>query len=336
MASERLPKLLVGSSKEGLPVAEYFKEQLSTVVDMTLWNDNFFMPGEVAVESLEERSRQFDGALVVGTADDRVVSRGVDSASLRDNLLFEFGVFVAVFGRRRAILALEGLGSTKVPSDLFGLTCVGFTRSDPLESGLAQALVDVRRVVDSFTLDVVSAEVAGRLDDALKVFLNDLHSALGATAQVGFHVWVKDSKSTPPRLVRVARGRTSPKAPLAKSYVEGEGITGECWRTGSQVFVDFSQEPYRSVNQTTWESFGPVATKGMDFQSLEVSRERHRAVGATPIVSSLSSGAEFLGCLSYNIGPNVDAFDFKADMRTVENVLDKAVEVMRIILEAGD
>lgn len=244
-------------------------------------------------------------------------------------------MFIAIFGRRKAILALEGLGSTKVPTDLYGLTCVGFERTDPPAIGIEVACREVKRVVTAFSLDSVDQELALRLEGVLRAFLGDLQEAMGAPPLLGFHIWVLDHRLQPPKLVRVARSRTSPKAPLGKEFVEGEGIVGECWRTAAPVNINFAEEPYKSVTESNWNDFGPGVRKGMSYDLLTRSRERYRAVGATPIISDLSSGTRFLGCLSYNVGPNISAVDYNPSLIEVERVLDKAAEVIRIVLDAS-
>lgn len=330
---ERKPRILVGSSSEGLPIAKALRDALAAEIELHLWNDSFFTAGEYAVESLDERSRIFDGALVVGTADDRVISRGSEVEAIRDNLLFEFGMFVAIFGRRRAILALEGLGQVKTPSDLFGLTCVGFTKTAQLGDGLSDAIIEIRRVVGGYSLGAVDSEVAQSIEEVLRTFLGDLQSALSNHPNVGFHAWVVDEKLSPPLLVRIARSRTSPKAQLGVVFAEGEGLVGECWRTASPVYVDFSEEPYRSSTEETWNSFGAGVRKGMSFELLRASRERYRVVGVSPLISTLSTGTRFLGCISYNVGPNADAFAVTPDVVAVDSVLDRVAEVIRIVLE---
>lgn len=334
MPDTRRPRLLMGSSTEGLDLARQLRDLLRPDVEVQLWSEGFFMPGDYTLEALTERSRAFDGGLILGTADDRLSYRGVDVESMRDNLLLEFGLFVAIFGRKRAILALEGLGTTKMPSDLFGLTCVGFERTSALSEGLTDAATAIRRAASEFSLDVIDADVAQRLEAILRAFLYELQETMGATAALGFHLWLVDERVTPPQLVRVARNRTSPKAPLGKKFAQGEGVVGECWRTQSAVSVDFGEEPYRSMKEAGWRDFGPGARKGMSFELLEASRERYRLVGATPIVSDLATGARFLGCLSYNVGPNVDAVNLVRNPSVVERVLDRVVEVVRIVLES--
>lgn len=333
-STDRKPRIFIASSSEGLPTARAVKDLLEPDVDAQLWDDGIFLPGEFTLESLEARIKFFDGAVVVGTADDRLSFRGKEVASIRDNLLLEFGMFVATLGRRRSILALEGIRSTKVPSDLYGLTCVGFERTDPVSDGLGEAITEIRRVVATLPLEVVEPELAVRLEAVLRAFLGDLQEAIGATPQLGFHGWVVDPRLHPPRLVRVARSRTSPKARLGKDFAEGEGIVGECWRTMMPLHLDFDEEPYKSATQSTWDDFGPSVRKGMSFELLQTSRERYRAVGATPLISEVPSGNRFLGCLSYNVGPNISAVTFRPRLPDVEMVLDRAAEVFRIVLES--
>lgn len=334
MPHSRAPRLLVGSSKEGLETAEGLKTRLEPDVELHLWNDGIFVAGEYTLDSLVQQSRQFDGGLIVGTADDRVFSRDQDLDSIRDNLLLEFGLFVATFGRRKAILALEGLGSTKMPSDLLGLTCVGFEKTSPPDEGIQAAAIEIRRAAEGFSLDVIDPDVARGLEDILRAFLADLQDAMGTTAALGFHVWVVDERISPAALVRVARTRTSPKAQLDKQFFQGEGIVGECWRTASAVRVDFAEEPYKSIKKTEWEEYGPGVRRGMSYELLETSRERYRVTGATPVMSSISTGTRFLGCLSYNVGTNVRTTAASPDYQAVEKVLDRAVEVVRIVLES--
>src|SRR4051812_7967473 len=112
MLVARKPRLLIGSSREGLEYAEELQRLLEPNVESLLWNQGLFIPGQYALESLQLRARKFDGAAIVASADDKVVSRGKEQSAPRDNILFEFGMFMAVFGRRRALLIVEGIDET--------------------------------------------------------------------------------------------------------------------------------------------------------------------------------------------------------------------------------
>ncbi len=333
MASDRAPRILMGSSSEGLEIARRLAELLSPDVEAQLWNEDFFPAGEFTLETLVEHSRSFDGALVVGTADDTVLSRGESLASVRDNLLVEFGLFVATFGRRRALLALEDLGEIRVPSDLFGLTCIGFSRTDPLDEGLGPAVEAIKRSALALPQELVPSEVAGRLEAVLRAFIGELQAAMGVSAGIGLHVWVVDERVDPPLLVRVARTRTAPKSPVWKEFEMGTGIVGECWRTSAAIQVDFDEEPYRSIDESSWKDFGQGARKGMDFEILRHSRERYRLVGAAPMTSNLANGLRFVGCLSYNVSPTAELLDLPTRSLAIEGVLERTTEVARIVIE---
>lgn len=334
--TDRVPRVFLASSSEGLPTAEALKALLEPAMSVQLWNDGFFSAGQFTLEALEAKGRSFDAAIVLGTADDRVTSRSEESDALRDNLLLEFGFFVALLGRRRALLALEHTGSVKVPSDLFGLTCVSFTKAEPAEDGLKEAADEIKTLVAHVSAETVSRQTADALEAILRTFMSDLQDSVGAPS-MGFHVWVVDHRLDPPRLVRVARSRTMPKAQDDRSYAEGEGVVGECWRTGVPAYVDFTQEPYKSVTRATWEAYGPDARLGMSFEMLDQSRVRHLAVGASPIRSSIGSHSDFLGCLSFNANRGLrEPSELNRVRARTEEVLDRASELCRIVLEPSN
>lgn len=327
---DRPARLLVGSSSEGLDIARELQRLVEPNVKLTLWNEDFFTPGELTLETLERKTRTFDGGVILATADDHVVSRGVDSDAIRDNLLFEYGLFVSTFGRRKALLVIENRRTTRVPSDLLGLSCLSFERTDPLESGLIEAARRLSGVAAELARDVVDPGLANSLDQVVRAFLWEFQTALGSH-DLGLHVWLVDPRSEPETLLRVARARSSPKAPLGRSYERGNGLVGYCWETGSPVFVDFSQEPYRSATPEAWPTYGAEIRAGMDFSLLQESRERFRVVGVAPIVSHLSSGLRFLGCLSYNVGRSAS----EGVQRTIEleSAINRTCEIIRILIE---
>lgn len=333
LTTDRVPKLFVGCSSEGMVIAKRLVDLLAPEVEAQLWTEGFFGAGEFTLESLEERTQSYDGGLIVGTSDDRVVSRGEEFDCIRDNLLIEYGMFVAAFGHRRALLALERVEGMKLPSDLLGLTCVAFEKTDSIDRGLERAVTDIKRAVAAFPSTPVDPVVMEGLSEVLQVFLYELQAALGAR-DVGFHCWVVDPRFVPARLVRVARARTSQRNRLDRVYAEGEGVIGEVWRTASSAKVDFRQNPYATATPDQWAVFGPPVRLGMSHQLLTESRERYRAIGATPIKSDLRSGSGVLGCLSYNVGPNIDNVGYAPCDAQVEFILDKVAELVRIILQS--
>lgn len=81
-----------------------------------------FPPGSFTLERLIELTRHVDAAIFVATGDDTTWYRRKETTRPRDNVIFEFGLFMAVLGRQCSLLMCEeGVG---IPSDLGGLTYI--------------------------------------------------------------------------------------------------------------------------------------------------------------------------------------------------------------------
>jgi ABC-type cobalt transport system substrate-binding protein len=115
------PKVFVGSSVEGLGVAEVVAGYLEADFEPRPWNRGLFRPGSYPLEALDDAVRACQFALIVGTADDVLTKRGRTTDAIRDNLVFELGLFLGVLGRRRAILLVPTDAELALPSDLAGL-----------------------------------------------------------------------------------------------------------------------------------------------------------------------------------------------------------------------
>jgi len=174
-----------------------------------IWDEKLFEPGEYTLESLEVHAREFDGALVMATADDRVVSRRKSSKAPRDNVVFEFGLLVAFFGRRRALLLVESTKALKIPTDIGGLTCVRFARSYPGDAGLQDTAHNLKKITSRWQDFPVDAERVKRLDGLLGLVLSDIQERLGLVSGLGLHIFLRAGRVNPPSLVRVARQRSS-------------------------------------------------------------------------------------------------------------------------------
>ncbi len=325
-----MPRILIGSSSEGLVYAEELQRLLRPEVESLLWNQGLFVPGEFALESLEQKAKRFHGSIVVATGDDRVLSRGTDSSAPRDNLLFEFGMFVAVFGRRRALLLVED-GGMKLPTDLGGLTYLPFSRTDPLAMSLGPVATRIKTVADGWQEAPVDLHTKDRFERLLRLSLSEIQERLGARPELGLHLFIVDERRVPSQLVRLARARTSPKSPRPwPPFDDGEGVVGTCWSTASSVLVDLTAEPFASATPATWALIDDLGRFGMSYEMLDQSRARYKSVGAVPI-NTIDSG--FLGCVSFNIGVGSSAS--AADFRTleVERALDRCSEMATILLD---
>jgi hypothetical protein len=120
------PLVFVGSSTEGLPVAEALSELLGHEAEVVLWSQGTFKLSRAIMEDLEHELDRSDFAIMALTADDLTTSRDQAHAAPRDNVLFELGLFMGRLGRDRCYFIHEATHPIKLPSDLLGITAATY------------------------------------------------------------------------------------------------------------------------------------------------------------------------------------------------------------------
>jgi hypothetical protein len=120
------PRVFIGSSSEGLAVAEAIFAILSHDFDPTLWTNEIFTPGAYPLEALDGTIRANAFGILVASADDQLLKRGNSGPVMRDNVMLEFGLFVGAYGRRRVFFVCPDKPKLALPSDLDGLIAVKY------------------------------------------------------------------------------------------------------------------------------------------------------------------------------------------------------------------
>jgi CRP/FNR family transcriptional regulator, cyclic AMP receptor protein len=143
------PKLFVVSSSEALPVANALRSGLEKDVFSTVWNEGVFFAGGYPLEALEKQVSESDFAVAIAEPDDISVSRGTRAPTVRDNVLFELGLFMGKLTRYRTILVHPKVKELKLPSDLHGLTLIPYEAGDvsTVDARIAPACDAVRALV---------------------------------------------------------------------------------------------------------------------------------------------------------------------------------------------
>jgi CRP/FNR family transcriptional regulator, cyclic AMP receptor protein len=143
------PKLFIISSTEALEVANEIQSQLQHDVFSAVWNQGAFFAGGYPLEALEKAVGESDFAVAIAQPDDIVETRGTRHSTLRDNVLFELGIFMGRLTRHRAILVHPRVTGLKLPSDLHGLTLVSYDPGKPgeLTARLGPACHEIRKLV---------------------------------------------------------------------------------------------------------------------------------------------------------------------------------------------
>ncbi|TBW03655.1 TIR domain-containing protein [Azotobacter chroococcum] len=125
------PRVFVGSSTEGLPVAEAIQLGLDNSAEVTVWNQDAFALSSTAIESIVDTAARYDFAVLVLTPDDLTIRQGASQSSPRDNLIFEVGLFTGILGRARTFVVFPRDVPMHQPSDMAGVTAATYSiRSD--------------------------------------------------------------------------------------------------------------------------------------------------------------------------------------------------------------
>jgi len=142
--------VFIGSSTEGLPVAEAIQQNLDYACDTTVWSQGIFGLGEGSLEALVDRVGDFDFAVLVLTPDDVVTSRGKAEQSARDNVLLELGLFLGAIGRKRTFIVYDRTANLKLPSDLAGVTPATYQRhrTDNLQAALGACCTKIKNAIE--------------------------------------------------------------------------------------------------------------------------------------------------------------------------------------------
>lgn len=116
------PRLFIGSSSEGKDVARNLQVELGDKWDVERWDQGgVFEPSGYTLDSLLSVAQRVDFAVLIATPDDTIISRGETQATVRDNIMLEFGLFAGALGRERTFL-LATTNQLKFPTDILGLT----------------------------------------------------------------------------------------------------------------------------------------------------------------------------------------------------------------------
>jgi hypothetical protein len=138
------PRIFIGSSTEGLDVARFIQAELNKDFECILWNDGeVFGDNDNYLVSLLKAASMFDFGILLATKDDKTEKREKSFDVPRDNVIFEFGIFIGRLGKNRAFVIQEK--GIELPSDVLGNQISSFEK----EGGPAQS-ASLRLVIDRF------------------------------------------------------------------------------------------------------------------------------------------------------------------------------------------
>jgi hypothetical protein len=150
-------KIFIGSSSEGIKIANQVKDQINLElgdwIECETWdNGGVFSLNQGTLESLVKASRKYDYGIMLASKDDILVKRMKIFSVMRDNVLFEMGLFLGSLGLQRAFLITHD--KTSLPSDFNGVTVVKYNDKNICDK-IANVISEIKKTKESFNLKPV-------------------------------------------------------------------------------------------------------------------------------------------------------------------------------------
>jgi hypothetical protein len=184
-------RLFIGISTQAKRVAEAVQAQLAgDEFEATVWDQGVFKLSHDALDSLLNALDHSDAGIFILRADDLTIRKankpGEDQrrATVRDNVVFELGMFIGRFGRDRAFMLTPERDAPELPSDLEGVTTAVYdSDAENLRSAVGRACTEVRDALTSSSPSLGASEPPARvrLNRAMSRMSEDLQELLGTS-----------------------------------------------------------------------------------------------------------------------------------------------------------
>jgi CRP/FNR family cyclic AMP-dependent transcriptional regulator len=143
-------RVFIVSSAEALPIVDLLIKQFEHDPFLAVaWKNGVFRASNYTLDDLEAELDDSDFAIAVAHADDVVITRDDEWPTVRDNVVFELGLFMGRLGKRRAFLMEPRDADLKLPSDLAGLTAIPYryVPGKDVEHYIAPACARLRELI---------------------------------------------------------------------------------------------------------------------------------------------------------------------------------------------
>lgn len=238
----RKPRLFIASSVESLPIAEAVNVNLDHDFEVTIWKNGTFKLSSSTIEDLVEKSSAVDFALFIFSPDDITTIRNRNEHVVRDNVIFEMGLFVGAIGKSRSFVLKPRDVDMHLPTDLLGVTPADFdaNRSDgDLVSAtnracsLIKSEVERLGLINHASLSESKAIIANPASYELKeqdykVLATSLHSHVADPVGLPFH-----------RISNSFRGVNEAILQISLIKLERMGLISKAVETDHQDGYDF-------------------------------------------------------------------------------------------------
>lgn len=251
------PTLFIASSTEGLAIAGLLKELLSDDADIDIWHEeDMFAKDNTFLSSLLNLSSFYDYAIMVMSADDHLTKRKQSGSAPRDNILFEYGLFLGRIGPNRAYAVCEK--GIQLPSDFFDVKMHQYEKGEQTGTQItaiaAEISLSIRRFYQQYEFTLLPSTTL-----AVGYYKNFLEQVIDAILKKKPFVYAGDGQQLPaintaqPKIVIMLPETLSDILPDAPVFID--------WtRKHQKVFVHADARPYPFYLQANNSEFFDIPT----------------------------------------------------------------------------
>jgi Predicted nucleotide-binding protein containing TIR-like domain len=150
------PRVFIASSTESWSIASALQANLDLFAEVTTWSQGVFTLSSNALDDLIRATSNFDFGIFILSPEDVIKIRDQQFLAIRDNVIFELGLFIGKLGKERNFLVVPlSHQDFHLPTDLLGTNVAKFNpvRSDDnLEAALGPASHHIRNAIQKMGL----------------------------------------------------------------------------------------------------------------------------------------------------------------------------------------
>ncbi|RUT78514.1 TIR domain-containing protein [Ancylomarina longa] len=189
------PRIFIGSSVENLDLAEAVQSNLEHTAFPEIWTQDIFQLSMTTIESLFSILQSSDFAIFILSPDDIIKIRDTEKPVVRDNVIFELGLFMGKLGRDKVFYLIPRNQDVHLPTDLLGITPGTYDAEHPnISASIGPFVRQVKQRINTlFSPDFPNSNLLGNniLNDSITMLEPNLNYSLEAHTPNQFPLKIK-------------------------------------------------------------------------------------------------------------------------------------------------